>query len=854
MSSFTAATRPTRRDVVKHPWRSLAAIILIMIPVVLAAIGVIHGGSQSSSYFLNNPRTSATYLGGVCEQNVNGYLSECEGGPDTQSSEYELLRQNIPEGFTVALSLSGTIEATFGDQSANLYFTQTTAEMAPEPGEAFVPQRFLDTLGAEVGDTITLANGAQVTVSAVTPSGTTVFPEPTVTSLEDYSGLADNDLYGNYGGSWAITGPEAFTWDDVLALNAVGFTVTSRDVIDNPPPADQVAFEEQSAPYSPSLWDYLGWALWFVPMAIMAFLILMLISPVFTISVSRQTRNFALLASQGATPRHIRWAVLMYGLFAGLVGATLGLFLGTVGAAAWWSATYPAWPVVIDWHWLLLVWGLAVVGSTAAAFLPAFIAGRSSIIRGVQGGEADRIMRWRKWMTIGPVSLVILGLMFLYLQLTDDAGSPQIYSDSVYVPWREALRSFGTLFAVIAVVASAPMMVWLLGHLKGALAVRLAARDLLRQSMRSIPAVAALAGVIFIATALLVSAGAESEKSTAATDSVYPQGTMFLSLDNGIESDLDAAVAQVDAQLDGVQRIDVYGHRDLDTWLEADGFTFGYSGDRDWVYPISDSLGGTISIASPELMDFFNVDDADLGGRAVLISSLDEQVQDIRLQVNRYDNRSYDTEVIASTLVDTRPVLPPLAGDRLVTEEAFADLGLERSYLGAVLVHGEPINSSDTQEIQDFFRDTAGVGLSFPTWNSDQNRDSLLWAAAITGLMIAVMALVLALSSQQIRRQRIVLEAVGAAPTLSRWSNALFGALCALGAALLGLITGHVGAALTGSLSQVNEDGVTTFYGSLQFIEPLWPMILGTLVIAPLITAAIGWAFTPTVELSEYRD
>src|SRR5699024_8831702 len=109
-------------------------------------------------------------------------------------------------------------------------------------------------------------------------------------------------------------------------------------------------------------------------------------------------------------------------------------------------------------------------------------------------------------------------------------------------------------------------------------------------------------------------------------------------------------------------------------------------------------------------------------------------------------------EVIASTLVDTRPVLPPLAGDRLVTEEAFADLGLERSYLGAVLVHGEPINSSDTQEIQDFFRDTAGVGLSFPTWNSDQNRDSLLWAAAITGLMIAVMALVLALSSQQIRR------------------------------------------------------------------------------------------------------
>ena len=848
MTALAAATRPTRRDVVRHPVRSLAAIILIMIPVTLAAIGVVYNGSQSSSYFLSNPRTSATYVGGVCEQSVNGYLSDCEGEPDAGTIEYALLRENIPEGFTVDLTLTGTIGAAFGDRSVMLYFTQTTAGMAPDPGEAFIPQRFLDSLGAEVGDTITLDNGTEVTVAGVTPSGTAVFREPAVVAPEDFSVTGS----GDYWGSWSITGPEAFTWDDVLALNAVGFTVTSRDVIDNPPPADQVTYDGGITPSRSVFWGVVESALWFIPVAIIGFLLLMLISPVFTISVSRQTRTFALLASQGATPRHIRWAVLMYGLFAGLVGATLGVGIGTVGAAAWWSATYPAWPVVVDWFWLLVVWILAVVGSTAAAFLPAFIAGRSSIIRGVHGGGVDRILRWRRWMAIGPVFLVMLGVMFLVLRLTEDPA--RIYTNDVYVPWREALGGFGTLFAVIAVVASAPAMVWALGQLRGSLPLRLAARDLLRQSMRSIPAVAALAGVIFVATGLMVSSHADSEKITAAAETVYPAGTVFLGMDNGVTSDLDPAVARVEAQLGDVRRIDVYGHSDMDSWMEVDGSINPHSGARDWVARIGDSLGATVVLASPELMGLFDVAEGALDGRAVLTSSLEEQDPDVQLRVRSYDNRGSEPREVVATAVETRPVLPPLSSDQLVTEEVFEDLGLERTYLGAVLVSGDAISPEDAGELNMYFLDTAGVSMSFPVWPTDHMKDNLAGSAGITALVIAVMALVLALSSQQTRRQQIILEAVGAEPAMSRWSTALFGALCTIGAALLGLVTGHAAALLSASLSEVNQAGVTTSFGTLQFIEPLWPMILGTLVIAPLVAGAIGWAFTPRVDLSEYRE
>lgn len=856
MTALAAATRPTRRDVVKHPLRSLAAIILIMIPVTLATIGVVYNGSQSSAFFLSTPRTSATYVGGVCEQSVSGYLSDCEGAPDADATEYDLLRENIPEGFTVDLTLSGTIGATFGDRSVVLHFIQTTAEMAPTPGEAFIPQRFLDSLGAGVGDTITLDNGAQVSVTGVTPSGTAVFREPTVVAPEDYS-VADSvtgsvtDSRG-YWGSWSITGPEAFTWDDVLALNAVGFTVTSRDVMDNPPPADQVTYEGDITPPRSVFWGVVEATLWFIPVAIVAFLLLMLISPVFTISVSHQTRTFALLASQGAAPRHIRWAVLMYGFLAGMVGATLGVGIGTVGASAWWSVTYPAWPVVVDWPWLLAVWALAVVGSTAAAFLPAFIAGRASIIRGIHGGGVDRILRWRRWMAIGPVLLIALGVMFLALQLTENTSG--VYSTDVYVPWREALGGFGVLLAVLAVVASAPAMVWMLGQLRGSLTLRLAARDLLRQSMRSIPAVAALAGVIFVATGLMVSSHAESEKMTTVAGTVYPQGTVFLGADTGVASDLDTAVAQVESQLGEVQRIDVYGHRNIDVWMEADGIDPPHSGARDWVSGVGDSLGAAVVLASPELVDLFDVSADALGGRAILVSSLEEQQPDARVRIAGYDGRGSEYREIATATVEYRPVLPPLSSDRLVTGETFDELGLERTFLGAVLISGDPITPGDAGELNEYVGDTAGVVLSFPVWPIDHTRENMVGSAGVTALVIAVMALALALSSQQTRRQQIILEAVGAEPAVSRWSAALFGALGTIGAAVLGLVTGHMAVMLSASLSTVNQDGVTTSHGTLQFIEPLWPLILGTLVIAPLVAGAIGWIFTPRVDLSEYRE
>ncbi len=851
MSVLRASTRPTRRDVLKHPLRSLAAILLIAIPVALVCIGLVYSSSQSAANFLNNPRTSATFIGGSCEQSIDGYNANCDNSEPSGLSEFELLRAHLPEGFHAELTVSGTARVSFGENSESIPFAQITDELAPAEGHIALPERILNNLGAEIGDVLQVEGGGQVTISGITPSGTALLAEPTLVDPVDYSSI-DDGADNSYWGTWSIVGPEAFTWDDVRALNAEGFTVTSQDVIENPPPADEVTLDN-GMNFPPDYSNYVFIFLSIIPLIIVAFLALMLISPVFTISVSRQTRNFALLASQGATPRNIRWAVLVYGLFAGVIGAVLGSFVGIVGTSIWWVSRYSDWPLALPWEWLLLTPIVAVLGSTMAAFLPAFIAGRSSIISGIHGGAADRIMRWKRWMAIGPASLAVLAVLFGVLHLTSSTSAVVYRDDQYYVPWREILQSLGSLFTVIAVAASAPAVVWILGHLKGTLAVRLASRDLLRQSMRSIPAIAALAAVIFVATNMSVTDRAQSNRNLAAAESVYPVGTALLAPQDGIAEDMDAAVAQVETVVGRTQRVDIYGSQMDRTWLSFS--TENENSDQmDWVPTLNSSLNAALSIASPELIELFGAGTADLSGSAALVNSTDEADTAREYTLWEYNDLNMEQEELASVELETRPVLPVLFGDVLLTQGAFDQLGLDREFMGSVLVAEDRISAEQQRQLSELINTSTGVTIKFPAWTWNTKKDTMIAAAVLTGLVVAVMALVLALSSQQIRRQKVVLDAIGAPPNLTRQSNALFGALGALGASVLGLLAGHLAALPAATRTMRSEEGEILYYGSLGFIEPNWLFLLGLLIIAPAVTAAIGWAFTPKVELSEYRD
>lgn len=58
MSAINAATRPTRRDLWRHPWRTFAAVILIALPVALVVGFSLFEASSTFNTFLLSPDRS----------------------------------------------------------------------------------------------------------------------------------------------------------------------------------------------------------------------------------------------------------------------------------------------------------------------------------------------------------------------------------------------------------------------------------------------------------------------------------------------------------------------------------------------------------------------------------------------------------------------------------------------------------------------------------------------------------------------------------------------------------------------------------------------------------------------------
>lgn len=863
--SVLAATRPTRRDAVRRPWQSLAAILLIAFPVAFFSVVFTDTTSSVAASQLTDAPTIVSYGGGSCEQSVDGYSARCSGDGSTPAgrSQQEVLAAVLPEGFGAQLLVEDNVLFTSGETQFQFQLIQVPegGEHLPAPGEVLVPRGQLELLGAEVGDTLTVPTATgdtELRVAGVTPGYAAVVTEPT---------FLDPAAAGSDRGSvteWALSGPRKFTWEDVETLNAAGFIVRSEDVAEDPPPPG-IAWEAGEATIYDSpdvVSETIGVILYLIGVVVVAFLVLALISPVFTISVSRQSRNFALMASQGAAPRHIRWAVLVYGLFAGLLGASLGLVLGGLGVIGWWAQRYPEWPIMVPWGLIAALWGFAVLAATVAAFLPAVIASRASIIAGIHGASPDRLLRWRRWMLIGPV-LVLLSLLFLISSQFIPPPTGPGYS----LGFAALLRGFGALSGVPGIALSAPAAVWLVGRFRGPLALRVAGRDLLRQSLRSIPAVAAIAAFITVSSAVLINQEADTASRTQLTAEAYRPGTLFIQGSEG----MDQAMTVLNQVLGPVAKTDVQG---LGSNLGQGGYTYlqddpehPVHAECDWAAPDSEAclyqmssafvsgpthqLGAAMVVATPELLDALGLPAEAADGSAMLVEENTHATgATFRLNSQR-DNE--ETEALGDPVaLDLAPVIPVEFNEWLPTPAAFAEFGVAAEHLGALVTAERNPTSAEMQEIGRRLADS-GSTVSAPVvergiWGTEQQARLIF-----TGVVVLIVALVLMLSMGHTRRQHNLLAAVGAPPRLNRSINALFGALITLTGSVLGLFAGHVGALLTASRRRVSEAGWIIDPGAMAHVGIDWWLVLGLVVLAPLVAAALGWILTPRTQLSEYR-
>ncbi|MDO5513029.1 FtsX-like permease family protein [Corynebacterium sp.] len=874
MSALLAATRPTRRDIVRHPWRILAAVLLIALPVFAGTWLWTNTHAEDRAARIAQPRTEVQVSGSFCVQNVDASAVECEyADPGDDHALLPLLQAHLPEGSSVQMRFSTWGHATLGNARSYLAIEQMVGGRVPPPGQIWLSTSDARNLQAEVGDTISFApqghpEALEFTVAGTMPGFASLVAEPTI--IEPAAVRTDTDTLGT--ASWTVSTPEEFTWDDVLALNEVGFTVRSQDVIDNPPPPEALPEQFREVPDS-SAAPLNDWSINVVvgaALLLVGALLLLVISPVFTIATSRMSRDFALMSSQGATPWHIRLAVLAYGLFSGLIGATLGAALGVGGTAVAWFLKFPDWPLSIPWLGVLALWATAVVGSTCASLLPAVVASRASISAGVQGSSPDRLLAWRPWMAVGPIGLLLLAASVLTLRFM---VRPEVLLFWAMVP---------ALLLVLLLAASAPAIAWGLGRLgtRAPLPLRLSLRDVGRQSLRSVPALAAIMAVLAIAVGAQAFQSASEARTQALYASVYREPSIL------VAPALEPVAAPDPASIDDVARTveeiagpsvrtDLYGvrfHSDRPGFPEVNYRMDECHVDdpserclpllrRDHVSGPLELSGGALVEASPEILELVELDDAAraraeaaLGQPGILVSegTLDSELQVRELE---YDPSLAETRILNEVTAPTIPVLPELAATPLLTPSALADLGIPVEYLGTVFTPREPLSYRAGLELQARVDEqTVDTSVSISPYPTSGE----WWPAAFAGVLgagvVIVLTLVLALSWQGSRRQFALLDAVGAPPSLPSQVSGAFAGILALVGSLAGVAAGYLAAWMVSPRTIAHPSGAVLETGSAAYLSADWPVLLILLVITPAVAWAIGSLFHRQLGEQEYRQ
>lgn len=212
------------------------------------------------------------------------------------------------------------------------------------------------------------------------------------------------------------TGMTGFVGGSGPATGAARAFVTVPDADSSAAVQERVeqAFPEGCTTLHGALLRYAGipsdsaiWDTFFNIVAILAVVIIAacvsLIYNAFAISVAERTRQFALLASVGASQRQRRYAVLTEALAVALVGIPLGVALGIGGCAATFAALGPSLAAILTGGgdnagftltvapWALgLAGGLTLVTVMLSAYLPALRASRVNVVDALRGNQSTR--------------------------------------------------------------------------------------------------------------------------------------------------------------------------------------------------------------------------------------------------------------------------------------------------------------------------------------------------------------------------------------------------------------------------------------------------------------------------------
>lgn len=510
--------------------------------------------SAEQFQYLDRQINSAEFHGSQCKQDLDGQDYTCTNGSSYDndiSQEYDTNEQPARETISadqISQALNGKFQVQlYVDASTKLSAgnRNTDTELKQLPGSFVLPgnpdlkqndvllsEQSAQRLNVAVVDTITASdfNSSSVgyktinpatanlgdltlTVKAIIPTWANYVIAPTL--------FTDTNVPNISNATWVFGGKDDISWDDVKALNQLGLVVKAQKLQSNPNaiPLDDMYPEYRASlkkdqkaalqddPEDAGYWFQMAFdtVSTYIVYLIAACLALATISPIFAIATSRQTKTYALMRSQGATRRHIRWAVMTYDTISGVIGAVLGIVVGLTASFIDWKVSHPGWPFTTDPMILLQGFAAAVVGATVSAFVPAVITAMGPIISGVEGARPDRILKWRNWMWTGPACVVFVVAVLFITQVTSILDFLSGTPDNPNV-WGNNIPLIGTVIlsivGLVGIFGSIIILVYSAGVIQKPLAARLAGRLVRREALKSGAIIAAIIGTAFVTTAI----------------------------------------------------------------------------------------------------------------------------------------------------------------------------------------------------------------------------------------------------------------------------------------------------------------------------------------------------------------
>ncbi len=750
------------------------------------------------------------------------------------------------------------------------------------PDEAMVSPGLLARMGASIGDEVTLVDADRSFVVTGTIRRADEAPE-------------GEELFLPASAAELVSGqPRWFVedWQPDLAelteLNQAGFVAYARDLAVDPPPGARVSSWMNGTAQDTSM---ITTGLMLAVFS--GYLVVLLAGAAFAVSARRQQQSLAVAASVGAARSDVFRVVVMQGT---VLGATAGAIGIALGAALAWGALritdtgavnsfWGNWGYHVPW---LLLAGIAlfavVIGSLAAA-APARAATRGDVLGALRGARRPAVLRrkrpwWGLGLMITGLAATAAGVLALFILDGDEALDPT-------VPLRAIALSGATLGPIVFQIGFLFAGHWVLvlvsrplGRL--GLGPRLASRDSAANPSRVVPAFAAIAACVFIASyAISITAmnSAQGERthwyngpvgsvSAGVFETGEPTGDLL--------AEAEAILAPTDPRDTAVVLAPSSTAFDLQTGLPDDPEhpVWAVAGQpREQCTPCGDAsaaMNGQLSIVEPDdvalLLDH-PVDGATLAayrdGAAITITNEYVSPED-EIVITRWTEQSRTDFSNALTAVDwnadesERYAHVPDPDEQLaiparyldigagsifqvmISPETAASLGIDAVPSTLLATYDEPLSQSVLDRLEaeaQSVRFPDGAYLWFATERGPDPVAPWLWlivgVAAV--LVVGASAVVLGLARFERRPDDATLTAIGGSRGLRRRVNAWQAAIIVGIGAVVGTLSGLIP---VWASAQSSAD-------YLHLADLPWPW-LGILALAlPLAITLVAWLVPP---------